>query len=151
MALLPSPSLILILYLLMVFLNDSAAWAAGLFLGKGNRGIIPASPNKSIAGFIAGIFASIVTGLWGVYFFPDAFISRFFPLPAAGLILGFLTGMAAILGDLGESVLKRSAGLKDSGVLMPGRGGILDSIDSISLAAPVFYLAYRLLFISYTP
>ena len=71
-----------------------------------------------------------------------------FPLPAAGLILGFTTGLAVILGDLGESVLKRSAGLKDSGVLIPGRGGILDSIDSVALAAPVFYIGYKLLFIS---
>ena len=146
MALLPRPELKIVLYLLTVFLNDLAAWAAGMLLGKGNRGIIPASPNKSIAGFITGLLASIITGLLIVHFFSGAFDSRLFPPLAAGAFLGFCTGLAAILGDLGESVLKRSAGLKDSGVIMPGRGGILDSIDSISLAAPVFYIAYMLLF-----
>jgi phosphatidate cytidylyltransferase len=147
MALLPKPEMSIILYLLIVFLNDSSAWAAGMLFGKGNRGIIPASPNKSIAGFVTGIIASVATGLLGVTFFPDAFISRVFPPPAAGALLGFCTGFAATVGDLGESVLKRSAGVKDSGVLMPGRGGILDSIDSLSLAAPVFYMAFRFLFV----
>ena len=146
MALLPKPGIIIIIYLLMVFLNDSAAWAAGMLIGKGNRGVIPTSPNKSIAGFITGIIASIITGIFGVYFFPGAFISRIIPLYAAGVLLGLCTGIAAILGDLGESVLKRSAEIKDSGVLIPGRGGILDSIDSLCFAAPAFYLAYRILF-----
>ena len=138
--------IIILIFLLVTIGSDSAAWLAGILFGKRNRGIVPVSPNKSIAGFITGIFASIVIGLFGVYFFPLAFRSSFFPPLAAGALLGFCTGLAAILGDLGESVLKRSAGLKDSGVLMPGRGGILDSIDSISLAAPVFYIAHRLLF-----
>ena len=147
MAILPRPGFIITFFLLIVFLNDSAAWVAGMLFGKGNRGLIPASPNKSIAGFIAGIFASLITGITGAYFFPSAFESHFFPAIAAGIFLSFFTGLATILGDLGESVLKRSAGIKDSGVLMPGRGGILDSIDSVSLAAPIFYLAYRLLFV----
>ena len=144
MALLQRPELVIILFFLMVFLNDSAAWAAGILLGKGNRGIIPASPNKSLAGFITGMIASLIVGTFGVYTFPIS--PHFFPPIGAGAILGFFTGLAAILGDLGESVLKRSAGIKDSGVLMPGRGGVLDSIDSLSLAAPVFFIAYNLLF-----
>ena len=148
MALLPKPGMSIILYLLIVFLNDSSAWAAGMLFGKGNQGVIPASPNKSIAGFVTGIVASVATGLLGVHLFPDAFSSRVLPPLAAGALLGFATGFAAIVGDLGESVLKRSAGVKDSGVLMPGRGGILDSIDSLSMAAPVFYMAFRFLFVS---
>jgi phosphatidate cytidylyltransferase len=148
MSLLPEPEIIIVTYLLTVFLNDSVAWATGMLFGKGNRGIIPASPNKSIAGFIGGILASVGAGIAAVMVFPHAFDSRFLPLPLAGACLGLVSGTAAILGDLGESVLKRSANIKDSGFIMPGRGGILDSIDSIALAAPVFYLLYRLLFVS---
>ena len=146
--LLPQPNLAITIYFLMVFLNDSAAWAAGMLFGNGNRGFISASPNKSIAGFTVGIVTSILAGLSGVIFFPYAFVSRYTSAVPAGIFLGFMTGIAATLGDLGESVLKRSAGIKDSGVFIPGRGGILDSIDSLALAAPVFYLTYRLLFIS---
>ena len=147
LSLLPESSIIIAVFLLMVFLNDSAAWASGMLFGKGNSGIIPASPNKSVAGFIGGIGASILTGVCAASFFPFAFnANRLQQIPSA-VILGFCTGVAAVLGDLGESVLKRSAGIKDSGVIMPGRGGILDSVDSIAMAAPVFFLAYRLLFI----
>jgi phosphatidate cytidylyltransferase len=148
MSLLGEPEIKIITFLLIVFLNDSVAWATGMLFGKGNRGIIPASPNKSIAGFIGGILASVAVGIGAAMLFPQAFDSRLLSLPLAGACLGLVSGIAAILGDLGESVLKRSANIKDSGFIMPGRGGILDSIDSIALAAPVFYLLYRLLFIS---
>ena len=148
MSLLPAKDITIIIYLLMVFLNDSAAWAVGMLLGKNNRGIIAVSPNKSIAGFIGGLAASVLVGFGGVLFFPYVFIPRFIPAVPSGILLGLLTGIAATLGDLAESVLKRSAGIKDSGVIIPGRGGILDSIDSLALAAPVFYLAFRLIFIS---
>lgn len=146
MSLLPNSSILIVLYLLTVFLNDSSAWAVGMLFGNGNRGFIPASPSKSIAGFAAGIFVSLVVGLAGAKLFPLVFVPRFIPLIPAGAFLGLITGIAATLGDLGESVLKRSAGIKDSGFLIPGRGGILDSIDSLTLAAPVYYLVYRLLF-----
>ena len=138
--------IILAAFLLIVFLNDSLAWTCGMMFGKNNRGLIPASPEKSIAGFIGGLAASVGAGVLAVLLFPYVFVSVINPL-LAGIILGLLTGIAAILGDLGESVLKRSANIKDSGILIPGRGGILDSIDSIALAAPVFYFALTLLFI----
>jgi phosphatidate cytidylyltransferase len=130
----------------VAYLNDAAAWAAGLFLGKGNRGIIPASPNKSAAGFAGGLLASVVIGAGASCLIPEIFSSPRMPSLPAGAILGLMTGAAATLGDLGESVLKRSAGLKDSGFIIPGRGGILDSIDSLAAAAPVYYILYRLLF-----
>jgi phosphatidate cytidylyltransferase len=147
MSLFPQAGTVLLIFLLTVIANDSAAWAAGILFGKGNRGIIPVSPNKSAAGFIGGFIASILVSLGAVVFVPTVFISSS-PLPpvAAGIIIGIVTGIAAALGDLAESALKRSADMKDSGSLVPGRGGILDSIDSIALAAPVFYILYRLLF-----
>jgi phosphatidate cytidylyltransferase len=145
MTTLPQAGPAILVFLLMVFANDSAAWALGNLLGKGNRGLVKASPNKSIAGFAGGIAASILVGL-GADLFP-AFGPGRLPPPAAGLITGFCTGAAAILGDLAESAMKRSSGIKDSGVLIPGRGGVLDTIDSIALAAPVYYLLYRLFYV----
>jgi phosphatidate cytidylyltransferase len=130
----------------MVIANDSLAWAAGLLFGKGNRGIIAASPNKSVAGFIGGLAASVLVGLGASLFMPAAFSSKWLISPWAGIMLGLLSGIAACLGDLGESAMKRSVHIKDSGTIIPGRGGVLDSIDSISFAAPVFYVFYWFFF-----
>jgi phosphatidate cytidylyltransferase len=140
-------SILIIAFLCVVFANDSLAWAAGMLFGKGNRGIFAVSPNKSLVGFITGIAASIGVGLALAALLPRVFISARFPPLVSGLILGLLTGTAAMLGDLAESALKRSVAVKDSGCLIPGRGGILDSIDSLALSAPVFYMVYRLLFV----
>ncbi|MDR2071141.1 MAG: phosphatidate cytidylyltransferase [Treponema sp.] len=133
-------------FFFMVVANDSAAWAMGKLLGKNNRGIVSASPNKSIAGFMGGFVCSILVGLGVSCLFPAAFTSNFMPSLWAGIILGFISAAAASLGDLAESVMKRSSAVKDSGRLVPGRGGVLDSIDSIALAAPVYYGLYRFLF-----
>ncbi|MDR0601821.1 MAG: phosphatidate cytidylyltransferase [Treponema sp.] len=144
---LPAPqSVIILVFVFTVMINDSIAWVAGMLFGKGNRGIIPASPNKSTAGFIGGIAAAVLAGAAGVFLFPSVFVPRLLPSLPSGLITGFLMGTAASLGDLLESALKRSSGIKDSGSIIPGRGGVLDSIDSIAFAAPVFYAAYRILF-----
>jgi phosphatidate cytidylyltransferase len=146
MGLLPHADMVILMFLLMVFANDSAAWAVGMLWGRGNRGIIPASPNKSVAGFLGGCIASVLVGIGAAWYIPSAFVSSLLPPAAAGGILGFLSGIAAALGDLGESAMKRSSNIKDSGSLIPGRGGVLDTIDSIALAAPVFYGLYRILF-----
>jgi phosphatidate cytidylyltransferase len=146
LAAMPRADMLMLVFLLTVIANDSAAWAAGMLLGRGNRGIIPASPNKSAAGFAGGFIGSILVGVGAVCFAPDAFTARGIPSPLAGVILGLLCGAAAAVGDLAESVMKRGSDIKDSGSIVPGRGGALDSIDSIALAAPVFYGLYRLLF-----
>ncbi|GHV06261.1 phosphatidate cytidylyltransferase [Spirochaetia bacterium] len=146
MTLLPRPDMVILIFLLMVFANDSLAWLAGMLFGKNNRGIIAVSPNKSIAGFIGGLIAAVLAGIVGAQFIPDAFVSSGLHPALAGAVLGFLTGAAGSLGDLAESALKRSSGIKDSGSIIPGRGGVLDSIDSVALAAPVFYVAYHILF-----
>jgi len=146
MAVFNEADMAILIFFLIVFLNDSAAWLSGILFGKNNRGIIAASPNKSIAGFIGGMAASILTGIAASVFIPATFTSKIMPSAAAGAILGVTVGAAAILGDLGESALKRSAGIKDSGSLILGRGGALDSMDSLILAAPLYYLLYRILF-----
>jgi phosphatidate cytidylyltransferase len=145
MSLLPRSDLIILMFLLMVIANDSTAWATGMLFGRNNRGIIPASPNKSVAGFIGGFAASILVGLGAARFAPETFAPRLGG-PLSGIILGFVSGLAGTLGDLGESAMKRSAKIKDSGTVIPGRGGVLDTVDSIALAAPVYYGLYRLLF-----
>ncbi|MDR0689684.1 MAG: phosphatidate cytidylyltransferase [Spirochaetaceae bacterium] len=146
MPLLPQADWVILIFVLMVITNDSVAWAVGMLFGRGNRNIIAVSPNKSIAGFIGGLTASLAIGLGAVLLIPQAFIARHIPAIPSGIILGLLSGIAAALGDLAESALKRSSQIKDSGSLIPGRGGVLDSIDSIAMAAPVYYGLYRLLF-----
>jgi len=140
-------TVIILSFLLMVFANDSLAWAIGMLFGKGNRGLIPASPNKSIAGFIGGLAGSLLIGITAPLIFPEAFTTNHtLPRLIAGIILGLCVGIVAIIGDLAESTIKRSGEVKDSGFIIPGRGGILDSVDSIALAAPVFYALYWILF-----
>ncbi len=133
---------ILMLFLLMVFGCDSLAWFFGMLFGKNNRGIVPASPNKSIAGFAGGFLGSILAGLLARHLFPEVFPGHSIRM----IILGLLTAFAAIVGDIIESSIKRSAGIKDSGTLIPGRGGVLDSIDSILLSAPIYYILFDFLF-----
>ncbi len=133
---------VITLFLMMVFLCDSAAWLFGMTMGKNNRNILKASPNKSIAGFIGGIIGSIAAGVAGYYIWPEVFGSSIGKV----IILGTIIAFTSIIGDLGESVLKRSADCKDSGCIIPGRGGILDSIDSIIVSAPFYYFLVKLFF-----
>lgn len=126
---------VLIMFLTMVFFCDSLAWFFGVLFGKNNKGFIKASPNKSIAGFCGGIFGSVLSGILSWILWKDIFTGSVLNL----VFLGILISITSILGDLVESVLKRSSNCKDSGSIIPGRGGILDSIDSIVFSAPVFY------------
>ena len=146
MAVFPQAGMVILIFLLVVFLNDAAAWVFGMLFGKNNRGYIAASPGKSIVGFIGGMIISVLTGIIATLLIPGAFASTVMPSAPAGAILGLAAGIAATLGDLCESAMKRSAGVKDSGTLILGRGGALDSIDSLALAAPVYYLIYQVLF-----
>jgi phosphatidate cytidylyltransferase len=124
----------LICFALMTFGNDSLAWLAGVTLGR-RRGIVPVSPSKSLAGFIGGMAGSVLVALASPFVFPHA-VSAPWPLT---IVWGLAVGTAVIFGDLFESALKRSAGAKDSGSSIPGRGGFLDSFDSLLFAAPVYF------------
>jgi len=139
-------TVILITFFLVVFANDSLAWVTGMLLGKNNRGIFSVSPNKSIAGYVGGMFGSIGVCAALAYFFPEAFIPDQIAKTPSVILLGFLSGVAVILGDLAESAIKRGSGFKDSGIIIPGRGGVLDSTDSIAFTAPIFYVLYRFFF-----
>ena len=147
---LENASIIILMFLFITFGTDSAAWLFGSLFGKNNRGIIPASPNKSIAGYTGGALGAMAVAASFVMLFPNVFSSRFefLPIVAEALILGILTGTATALGDMAESAIKRSCDVKDSGKLMFGRGGVLDSIDSVAFGAPVFFLLFNLFFIA---
>lgn len=129
-------------FILMVCFCDSIAWFFGNLFGKNNKGFIKASPNKSIAGFIGGFVGSVVAGILVRYIWPEVFYGSVVKV----IVLGLLMALSGIIGDLVESVIKRSANCKDSGKIIPGRGGVLDSIDSIFFASPVFYLIISLIF-----
>jgi len=116
----------------LVMTSDSAAYFSGIRFGK--HKLYPAiSPNKSIEGAIGGLFGGVLAAL----------IVRSCFFPALDLLdcvaLGFALGAISQIGDLFESMLKRSFEVKDSGGLIPGHGGLLDRLDSLLFAYPLAY------------
>jgi phosphatidate cytidylyltransferase len=117
--------------LLTVWTFDTAAYAVGRRFGQ--RHFIPhISPGKTVEGTLGGMLGAVIVCALLV-----AAVGR---PPLAGLVLGLAIAVAAQVGDLAESMLKRAAGAKESGRLIPGHGGLLDRIDSFLFAAPVAYL-----------
>lgn len=118
--------------LVMAFAGDTAAYYIGRRLGK--RKLLPeVSPGKTVEGTI-GLVAGSIAGclLFKLFFFPM--------LPVAhAAVLGLVGSVTGQLGDLSESVLKRAAGVKDSGTLLPGHGGILDRLDCLMFITPFVY------------
>lgn len=129
------PLAVILLFLLVNFSNDTFAYLFGIIAGKNSPKVVPVSPKKTRIGFIGGFLGSIAAGSVFYLSVPHIFTGH---LPL--LIPYFLlTGLCADIGDLIESAYKRAAAIKDSGSLMPGRGGLLDSIDSLLFSAPFFY------------
>jgi phosphatidate cytidylyltransferase len=124
----------LLSFAILAFGNDSIAWLVGVTIGR-HRGIVQVSPNKSAEGFVGGMCATIGLAFACSALFHESFAVSWWEI----LVLGLADGAAVILGDLFESSLKRSASIKDSGSSVPGRGGFLDSFDSLLFSAPVFY------------
>ncbi len=135
-------SILISFFLLLVFGSDSIAWFFGVLFGKNNKNIFKASPNKSIAGYTGGIAGPLLIGFIGWKFIP--YLSG--QSLSSILSISFFTALTSIIGDLVESVIKRSSNFKDSGHVIPGRGGLLDSIDSILFSAPLFFLLTELFF-----
>jgi phosphatidate cytidylyltransferase len=121
----------ILLLVLGVWSYDTGAYLVGRQIGR-HKFLTHISPSKSIEGLIGGLVATtVVTALLLAGLGQD---------PRGALVLGPVLGLAAQAGDLAESMLKRAAGAKDSGTLIPGHGGMLDRIDSFLFAAPVVAL-----------
>ncbi len=127
-----------IILLLFLFLLIWGADSGAYFIGKkwGKHKLLPAvSPGKTWEGVLGALLTTVAVNLLG-FFDLVIPISRW----SIPLLFSLITVLFSILGDLFESMLKRGAGLKDSGHLLPGHGGILDRIDSLTAAAPIFAL-----------
>ena len=128
--------LLVLLPLLVTWAGDTAAYFVGKKLGR--RRLAPrTSPGKTVEGGIAGLAGSLLTGLCLGFFLDD--YANFPITPAAGAVIGLCLGVAGQLGDLAESRLKREAGVKDSGRLLAGHGGVLDRFDALFFAVPLAY------------
>jgi len=162
---------LVVFVLFSVWAGDIAAYYIGKNIGKHKLAPV-VSPNKSWEGAVASILASVVVAClvfqfrsqidslfagrpWvnAYWVFPEHARTQFSPSSSLNAIaLGLLTNVAAQFGDLFESALKRGAGVKDSGTLLPGHGGILDRIDALLFAIPVVWCYANLsgLFVKWT-
>jgi phosphatidate cytidylyltransferase len=121
--------------LLLVWAADSGAWFVGSRVG-GAKLAPSISPGKTWAGFWGGLGTVALVALAAIPVFGLSWTQA--PLLMAASVL---TGLASVVGDLFESIIKRHAGAKDSGYLVPGHGGVLDRVDSVLAALPVFVVA----------
>ena len=130
------PKLILFIFIL-IWSSDSFAYIVGRFFGK--RPLAPIlSPKKTIEGFLGGILGTISVAIIASYYW------NLLPLHI-GVSLALSVSIAAPLGDLLASAIKREANVKDSGVFLPGHGGALDRLDSFITAAPLAIIIYQFL------
>lgn len=136
----PSGGLLLLLPMFTTWASDIGAYAVGRTLGK--HKLIPSvSPGKTVEGAIGGVIASmLVAWAYEQFVLAPATHLGFTWRPAGVLFFGALVSVAAQIGDLAESLLKREAGVKDSSTIIPGHGGILDRFDSLLFVLPLSYV-----------
>jgi len=131
----------LILFFILIWTNDTFAYLVGRAIGK-TKLFERISPKKTIEGSVGGLVFTLIAGY---------VLSQYVIVSSIGgvdwVIISFLIVIFGSLGDLVESMLKRSVGVKDSGKILPGHGGILDRFDAAFFAAP-FILFYLLFFVS---
>ena len=139
------PSLALLFFFSLVFSNDIMAYVAGMLIGQRLRArrasrnlptmVLAVSPNKTPIGFVVGFLFSVAMALLFRWVFPASITTGY----GGVALIGAVVGCTTILGDLVESALKRSVQVKDSSGVLPGRGGLMDSMDSWLISAPAFY------------
>ena len=126
---------------ILIWTNDTFAYIVGKSMGK-RKLFERISPKKTVEGFLGGmIFAIIASFLISKYYIEGSIINQYIWLGFA-----FIASIFGTIGDLVESKFKRIAGVKDSGIIMPGHGGVLDRLDSVIFVAPFIYLFYQILY-----
>ncbi|MGB3508248.1 MAG: phosphatidate cytidylyltransferase [Microcoleaceae cyanobacterium] len=133
----PTSLTITLLGFCCIWAADIGAYFVGKFFGRIRLSEI--SPKKTVEGAVFGVLGSIGVAVAGAWYlnWPGG--------PWVGIVLGLIVGIASLLGDLTESMMKRDAGVKDSGQLIPGHGGILDRTDSYVFTAPLMYYFFTIL------
>jgi phosphatidate cytidylyltransferase len=131
---------ILISIFILIWTNDSFAYIVGKSIGK-TKLFERISPKKTIEGFVGGVLFSVIASY---------LVSKYYIEIAEGkifiwIIIAVIVGVFGTIGDLIESKFKRIAGVKDSGKIMPGHGGVLDRLDSVIFVAPIIFLFYQIL------
>ncbi|WP_016990925.1 phosphatidate cytidylyltransferase [Flavobacterium sp. ACAM 123] len=131
---------ILISIFILIWTNDSFAYIVGKSIGR-TKLFERISPKKTIEGFVGGVVFSVIASY---------LISKYYIQIADGkmfiwIIIALIVGFFGTIGDLIESKFKRFAGVKDSGKIMPGHGGVLDRLDSVIFVAPIVFLFYQIL------
>ena len=132
--------LLILMAFIITAVSDTGGYFGGMFFGK-HKGVIKASPNKSLEGFIG----SMVLGILGILIF-GAIVSAVYKVSvnyAVLILYAVLGNVTTQIGDLAFSVVKRQHGIKDYGNLMPGHGGMLDRFDSIIFTAPLVYMLVK--------
>ena len=129
----------LLYFIVITKFSDTGAYLVGSLIGR-HKMIPRISPGKTWEGFGGALVVSILASLLFVYYLGDHMHGMNW---THAIALGLLLGLAAVVGDLIESIFKREAGVKDSGKFFPGIGGILDLLDSLLFNAPIMYLYLR--------
>jgi phosphatidate cytidylyltransferase len=123
---------------ILIWVNDSFAYIVGKNFGK-QKLFYSISPHKTVEGFLGGLFFCCLSASFVSRYIDDSISTSYW------LIIAIIISIFGTLGDLIESKLKRRSNVKDSGVIIPGHGGLLDRLDSIIFASPYIYLFLKLI------
>ena len=138
-----NPKIIISIFIL-IWTNDTFAYIVGKSIGK-RKLFERVSPKKTIEGFIGGVLFAVVASYIISKFYFDPKEYYFKKSVVIWMTIALIVGVFGTIGDLIESKFKRAAGVKDSGAIMPGHGGILDRLDSVIFVAPIIFLFYQIL------
>ena len=129
----PNGKIWIFFLLTVIFANDTGAFYFGRFFGK-HKLYESISPNKTWEGAFGGLLCSVIAATWFMH------LLHLHPMDIAVFVLVLALSIAGQIGDLSASMLKRNHGVKDSGKILPGHGGMLDRIDGLLFSIPILYL-----------